>query len=85
MIREVAAALRVNRKTIAGMIDRGELAAVRVGRQWHIPASAITAPAAYGDAERALQVRPVLRGQPGRGQPPPATRRRRHRRRGPAR
>jgi excisionase family DNA binding protein len=40
-IREAAAALRVNRKTVAGMISRGELAAVRVGRHWRIPLTAM--------------------------------------------
>jgi excisionase family DNA binding protein len=58
MIREVAVAVRVNRKTVAGMIDRGELAAVRVGRQWRVPASAITAPAAYGDQEEEAPAAP---------------------------
>jgi excisionase family DNA binding protein len=37
-IDEVAMVLRVNRKTVAAMIDRGELASVRYARRRWVPA-----------------------------------------------
>ena len=37
-IDEVATVLRVNRKTVAAMIDRGELASVRYARRRWVPA-----------------------------------------------
>ena len=40
-IDEVAAVLRVNRKTVGAMIDRGELPAVRYARRRWVPAPAL--------------------------------------------
>lgn len=35
-VKEVAKELNVHRLTVINMIDRGEIAAVKVGRQWRI-------------------------------------------------
>jgi excisionase family DNA binding protein len=40
-IDEVAHLLRINRKTVAAMIDRGELAGVRYARRRWVPAHAL--------------------------------------------
>jgi excisionase family DNA binding protein len=40
-IDEVASLPRINRKTVAAMIDRGELAAVRYARRRWVPAHAL--------------------------------------------
>jgi len=42
-IDEVARLLRINRKTVAAMIDRGELAGVRYARRRWVPAHAVRA------------------------------------------
>jgi excisionase family DNA binding protein len=38
---EVALKMRVSAATVRRLIDRGEIAAFRVGHQWRIPASAL--------------------------------------------
>lgn len=43
-LAEAAARLRIHRNTAERLVRSGELAAVRVGRQWRIPMSAIAAP-----------------------------------------
>lgn len=40
-IREVAKILRVNERTVLNEIDRGELRATRVGRQWRVSQEAL--------------------------------------------
>ncbi len=40
-IPEVASYLRVSARTIYRLIDRKELNAVRIGRQWRIPRAAL--------------------------------------------
>jgi excisionase family DNA binding protein len=42
-IDEVAQLLRINRKTVAAMIDRGELAGVRYARRRWVPAHTLRA------------------------------------------